>query len=113
MEKIVEMGVSKFALRMKLYWFDHIKEDKMHEKCSTLRRDEQLTRSFSWKRCKVDNNFEIILKWILKNEVMMAWAGLTWIGIVISKTLFSVKDGEFFDLLSDCLLFTKEYDWWS
>jgi hypothetical protein len=28
MEKIVEMGVSKFALNMKLYWIDHIKEIK-------------------------------------------------------------------------------------
>jgi hypothetical protein len=55
---------------MKLYWIDHINEDKMHEKCSTLRRDEQLTRSFSWKRCKVASNCEIILKWILKKEGM-------------------------------------------
>jgi len=31
MKKIVELGVSKFALSLKLYWIDHIKEDKMHE----------------------------------------------------------------------------------
>ena len=77
MEKIVELGVSKFSLSMKLYWIDHIKEDKMHATCSTLRRDEQLTSSFSWKSCKVDSNCEIILKWILKKEVMRAWTEFT------------------------------------
>jgi hypothetical protein len=77
MEKIVELGVSRFALSMKLYWTDHIKEDKMHEKYITLRRDEQLTRSFSWKSCKVDSNCEIILKWILKRAVMRAWNEFT------------------------------------
>jgi hypothetical protein len=40
----------------------------MHENCNTLRGDEQLTRSLSRKRCKVDNNCEIILKWILKKS---------------------------------------------
>jgi hypothetical protein len=73
----VELRASKFALSMKLYWIDHIKEDKMHEKYSTLRRDEQLTSSFSWKRYKVDSNCEIILKWILKKEVIRAWTEFT------------------------------------
>ena len=49
----------------------------MHEKCSTLRGDEQLTCSFSWKRCKVDSNCEIILKWIMKKAVMRAWTEFT------------------------------------
>lgn len=29
---LLELGVSKFALSMKLFWIDHIREDKMHEK---------------------------------------------------------------------------------
>jgi hypothetical protein len=77
MEKIVELEVSKFALSMKLYWICHIKEDKMHENSSKLRRYEQLTRSFSWKSCKVDSNCEIILNWILKKEVIRAWTEFT------------------------------------
>lgn len=72
----MELGVSKFALSLILHWIDHIKEDKMHEKCSTMRGDEQLTCRFIWKRCKVDN-CQIILKWILKKEVMRAWTEFT------------------------------------
>jgi len=49
----------------------------MHEKCIALRREGQLTRSFSWKSRKVDSSCELILKWILKRPVMRAWTEFT------------------------------------